>query len=161
MKNKTKRDTGHFLWLLSIGDSIYTCSGTNDKLMAWNETRFIPAQQWLEKLLLLYSYALILIAIKPTTPAPNDGICPDTWVPYGNNCYKFDVRHDRASWFEAQYDCESVGADLASVHTKAENEFIRVYAQRAIGVTSVWLGLALNTGGKMVQQPVIFLSHLN
>ena len=58
------------------------------------------------------------------------------------------MRHDRASWFEAQYDCESVGADLASVHTKAENEFIRVYAQRAIGVTSVWLGMSLNIGGK-------------
>ncbi|XP_072021061.1 macrophage mannose receptor 1-like [Amphiura filiformis] len=84
---------------------------------------------------------------KPTTPAPIEGYCPEDWQPFGSNCYKFDVRHDRASWFEAQYDCEASGANLASVHNQVENEFIRQYAQRAIGVTSVWLGLALNDGG--------------
>ena len=91
----------------------------------------------------------ILSATKPTTPAPVEGYCPEGWRPYGANCYKFDVRHDRASWFDAQYDCQQSGANLASVHTKMENEFIRQYAQLAIGVTSVWLGLSLNNGGML------------
>ncbi len=96
----------------------------------------------------------------PTTPAPVEGYCPEGWKDFGANCYKFDVRHDRASWFEAQYDCEASGANLASVHNQVENEFIRQYAQTAIGVTSVWLGLSLNNGGKSLNTRKETLSTL-
>ncbi|XP_065833179.1 uncharacterized protein [Oscarella lobularis] len=63
--------------------------------------------------------------------------CPSEWKEFQGNCFKFSapvVRPDRqllveepttATWHDARLVCLNLAADLASVHSKAENEFIR------------------------------------
>ncbi|XP_039538835.1 C-type mannose receptor 2-like [Pimephales promelas] len=48
--------------------------------------------------------------------------CPATWTQYGLRCYKF-ISHP-TNWITAQRNCQSLGANLASVHNKLENKFL-------------------------------------
>lgn len=76
----------------------------------------------------------------PPTPPPGDGICLPGWWPYGHYCYFVYNGKQGFSWPEAQHYCRLVnGADLASVHSRAEANFLL-----SINYTryhNVWLGL--------------------
>uniref|UniRef100_A0A4W4GD15 C-type lectin domain-containing protein n=1 Tax=Electrophorus electricus TaxID=8005 RepID=A0A4W4GD15_ELEEL len=76
----------------------------------------------------------------PPTPRPGDGTCLPGWWPYGSHCYMVYNGKEGFSWHEARYRCQLIrGGDLASVHSRAEAEFIR-----NINYTkyhNVWLGL--------------------
>ncbi|XP_067307387.1 type-2 ice-structuring protein-like [Pseudorasbora parva] len=48
--------------------------------------------------------------------------CPRGWAKFGLRCYKFFPQ--RVNWFTAQRKCQNVGANLASVHSRAENNFL-------------------------------------
>uniref|UniRef100_A0A673L5H4 C-type lectin domain-containing protein n=1 Tax=Sinocyclocheilus rhinocerous TaxID=307959 RepID=A0A673L5H4_9TELE len=76
----------------------------------------------------------------PSTPAPGDGKCLPGWWPYGRYCYFTYNGKVGYSWPEARHICQEVnGGELASIHSRAEVEFIR-----NINYTKyhyVWIGL--------------------
>uniref|UniRef100_A0A8C2IH35 C-type lectin domain-containing protein n=1 Tax=Cyprinus carpio TaxID=7962 RepID=A0A8C2IH35_CYPCA len=76
----------------------------------------------------------------PSTPAPGDGKCSLGWWSYGRYCYYAYNGKVGYSWPEARHICQEVnGGELASIHSRAEVEFIR-----NINYTkyhNVWIGL--------------------
>ncbi|CAJ0950345.1 unnamed protein product, partial [Mesorhabditis belari] len=64
--------------------------------------------------------------------------CPSNWVPFGDSCYylKPIQLNDDGNWIlynftDAQENCVEMGSQLASIHSKAESDFVYdlVYAQ--------------------------------
>ncbi|XP_037401967.1 macrophage mannose receptor 1, partial [Pygocentrus nattereri] len=97
----------------------------------WNDTACEVTKPYLCK---------ITFESPPVTPAPGEGTCPMGFWHYGRYCYFVHNGKQGFSWPEARHYCLLVkGADLASVHSRAEVEFIR-----NINYTkyhNVWLGL--------------------
>ncbi|XP_071511496.1 C-type lectin domain family 19 member A-like [Diadema antillarum] len=50
------------------------------------------------------------------------GCCPEFWTQYGSYCYRSIAQ--RKTWTAAGSSCRSFGAELASVHSSAENDFV-------------------------------------
>ncbi|XDV50455.1 hypothetical protein PO909_019511 [Leuciscus waleckii] len=48
--------------------------------------------------------------------------CPYGWTNFGLRCYKY-FSHS-VNWITAEKNCQSLGANLASVHNERENEFL-------------------------------------
>ena len=100
-----------------------------------------------------------IFSAKPPPPVEHiAGFCPPDMQPYGDSCYYAPDSYIHMEWFTARTQCQTVfGADLASIHNKDENEFIRQMVVSQRGLTTAWLGLersatgnyniALNAGG--------------
>merc|ERR1719410_1616135 len=70
----------------------------------------------------------------PTKPPLVDSTCPTGWSESGGNCYKyFD---NSVKWDDAREHCLSEEADLASIHSEEENDFLR----EITGNTRTWVG---------------------
>lgn len=73
--------------------------------------------------------------------------CSPGWKFFYGNCYKF-VASDRsfvgepvtATWTDARLVCLSLGGDLVSIHTPAENEFVR---SKSTG--DIWIGTCIQS----------------
>ena len=50
-------------------------------------------------------------------------VCPDGWVKWSNNCYKFV--YQLATFASAKVNCKQTSAQLVSVHSWEENKFVR------------------------------------
>lgn len=61
------------------------------------------------------------------------------WMTYGSNCYKFKS-DTRKSWTSARHDCVADGADLVSITSAGENQFVT----SNMGEThlDLWIGLS-------------------
>eukprot|EP00058_Branchiostoma_floridae_P018050 XP_002603539.1 hypothetical protein BRAFLDRAFT_79074 [Branchiostoma floridae] len=73
------------------------------------------------------------------TPAP---LCQGGWSNYNNHCYK--LFKDKVSWSTANERCKELGANLASVTSADENNFITRFianAPRGTWIPGVWFGL--------------------
>jgi hypothetical protein len=57
-----------------------------------------------------------------TTVTPGNS-CPSGWQEFEGHCYL--AEDNRLTWAEAEKDCTNKGGHLASVHSAAENIFIR------------------------------------
>ena len=67
----------------------------------------------------------------------------DDWQEFQDHCYKvFDYK---VSWYDAQASCSSYGANLASIHSKEENDFVRSITE-AITSRPPWFGLYWEDG---------------
>lgn len=95
-----------------------------------------------------YSICKTTTAEKPLTVAPVEGECSEGWTDSGSACYWYENTATAVSWAEGRYVCQQAGGDLTSIHSKAENEFIRDLVG-TIGVSgrSVWIGLRKNDLG--------------
>ncbi|XP_061589669.1 macrophage mannose receptor 1 [Cololabis saira] len=96
----------------------------------WNDTKCDQAKPYICK---------ITSEHPPPTPSPGDGKCLPFWVPYGHHCYYVYDRKEGYSWPEARHYCQSVRTELASIHSRAEQEFLR-----NLNYTKyhhVWIGL--------------------
>ncbi|XP_068430349.1 uncharacterized protein [Clinocottus analis] len=96
----------------------------------WNDTKCDHAKPYVCK---------ISKEEPPPTPAPGDGKCLPSWIPYGRYCYYVYNGKQGFSWMDSRHYCQVVKAELASVHSRAEVEFIR-----SLNYTKhhhVWLGL--------------------
>ena len=74
--------------------------------------------------------------IKPEHP----GTCPSGWRKFDRHCYFLEnnpIR--RISWSEARKQCLDKGADLASIHSTAEQNFIHNTLWPSDG--RIWIGL--------------------
>ena len=60
----------------------------------------------------------------PATTPPPPGQCGNSkWIPNGDYCYTVSVNQGR-SWPEANYQCQKLGMELASIHSQAEMTFV-------------------------------------
>ncbi|CAG5896335.1 unnamed protein product [Menidia menidia] len=96
----------------------------------WNDTGCEQAKAYICK---------ITSEKPPPTPSPGDGKCLPFWVPYGRHCYAVYDGQQGYSWPDARHFCQSLRTDLASVHSRAEQEFLRTLNYTANH--HVWIGL--------------------
>ncbi|KAK6291658.1 hypothetical protein J4Q44_G00374430 [Coregonus suidteri] len=83
---------------------------------------------------------LLLSAAFALGDAISSGIrlCPG-WTDYGSRCFMF-VKTAR-TWPEAERHCMSLGANLASVNSSEENQFLQdVVSSKTGSFTATWLG---------------------
>ncbi|XP_074624200.1 uncharacterized protein LOC141882148 isoform X4 [Acropora palmata] len=69
------------------------------------------------------------------------GSCPSGWIKFDQHCYLFrDTYNDRRTWTSARYMCLRQGANLLSITSKQELDFIsHHFSDNRHG--QVWLGL--------------------
>ncbi|XP_055860395.1 C-type mannose receptor 2-like [Biomphalaria glabrata] len=70
--------------------------------------------------------------------AANDVQCPSGWIPNMDKCYKVILKGE--DWHGARKYCESLGANLPSIHSRLENDFLNRIAIE-YGVYEIWIGL--------------------
>lgn len=55
------------------------------------------------------------------------GTCPMFWYSFNGRCYKYVATH--MTWAEAELHCVSEGANLVSVHSSAEHDFLNLWSR--------------------------------
>uniref|UniRef100_A0A3Q0STL8 C-type lectin domain-containing protein n=1 Tax=Amphilophus citrinellus TaxID=61819 RepID=A0A3Q0STL8_AMPCI len=96
-------------------------------------------------ILLLFLFGLALGAESPSDDNKvklqlGNG-CPMFWWNYNDRCYKYVATH--MTWADAEIYCLSEGANLVSVHSEDEHNFVKSLIQNfdhAGGLT--WIGLS-------------------
>ncbi|KAF3849177.1 hypothetical protein F7725_015674 [Dissostichus mawsoni] len=97
----------------------------------WNDTKCDQAKPYVCK---------ISPGLKPPpTPAPGDGKCLPYWIPYGRYCYFVYNQQQGVSWPDSLHYCQADKADLLSLHSRAEVEFIRNLNHTKYH--NIWIGL--------------------
>ncbi|KAM6984693.1 macrophage mannose receptor 1-like [Aplochiton taeniatus] len=96
----------------------------------WNDTACDAAKAYICK---------ISSEKPPPTPAPGDGKCLPGWAHYGRHCYFVYNGAQGFSWPEARHYCQLAKAELVSIHSRAEVEFVRNINYSR--VHNVWIGL--------------------
>uniref|UniRef100_UPI0037E8395E lactose-binding lectin l-2-like n=1 Tax=Semicossyphus pulcher TaxID=241346 RepID=UPI0037E8395E len=95
-------------------------------------------------LLLLFLFGLALAAGSPSDEHQlklQRGGCPMFWYNFNGRCYKYVST--RLSWADAELHCVSQSANLVSIHSPAENNFVQNLTKNfdhAEGWT--WIGLS-------------------
>ncbi|KAM9861163.1 lymphocyte antigen 75 [Aulostomus maculatus] len=91
--------------------------------------------------------------------APKPNHCPQSngtskWVQHEDNCYAFDMgfyNYSVYSMEQAKSICQSMDAQLLTIKTKEENDFVTKYMSDDPLITSrVWLSVGLNEQGQPV-----------
>ncbi|KAM6975835.1 uncharacterized protein LKV04_015092 [Tautogolabrus adspersus] len=96
----------------------------------WNDTKCDLAKPYICK---------ISSEKPPPTPVPGDGRCLPFWLPYGRYCYIVYDGQQGFSWPDSRHYCQSIKAELVSLHSRAEVEFVR-----SLNYTknhNIWIGL--------------------
>lgn len=89
--------------------------------------------------------------MKPTLPPETPGTCPSDWLTYGNDCLLVRASAgDQASFPEANYICRTYGAQLTSIHSSAENEYILNKVKATS--TDVWIGMDRDLNGEITKK---------
>merc|ERR1719186_1800510 len=86
-------------------------------------------------------YLTIVTSVIPTTTC-----CPPDWSAYDGSCYS--VQMVFLSWNSAREHCQDLaqGADMASLHSVGERDFILSLYPSVIATDWLWLGGAGGTG---------------
>ncbi|XP_030259771.1 lactose-binding lectin l-2-like [Sparus aurata] len=95
--------------------------------------------------LFLFLFGLALGAVAPSDDNHQvkllRGGCPMFWYNFNGRCYKYVATH--LTWADAELQCLSQGANLVSIHSPEENDFVKFLIQNfdsAQGHT--WIGLS-------------------
>lgn len=86
----------------------------------------------------------------PTTPAPGSGSCIPLFEPYGHHCYLVYNAKQGFSWPDARHYCQLFHGELASVHSRAEVEFIRKLNHT--WYHDLWIGLTRDNNCKAAKK---------
>ncbi|XP_022602665.1 lactose-binding lectin l-2-like [Seriola dumerili] len=95
-------------------------------------------------ILLLFLFGLTLGAESPLDKHKvklQRGNCPAFWFSFSGRCYKYVATH--LTWADAELHCVSEGANLVSIHSLEEEDFVKsliMNFDHAEGYT--WLGLS-------------------
>uniref|UniRef100_UPI003AAC87E2 ladderlectin-like n=1 Tax=Centroberyx gerrardi TaxID=166262 RepID=UPI003AAC87E2 len=69
----------------------------------------------------------------------SDPSCALGWSPYGSRCFIFN--NNPVNWVQAEQHCLTLGANLASVHSLEEYEFIQEMVKGSSGgLPETWIG---------------------
>ncbi|XP_056106389.1 ladderlectin-like [Rhinichthys klamathensis goyatoka] len=71
---------------------------------------------------MLRSLLLLFVIFSMGNAQADLGKCPREWKRFGHRCYKYFSQS--VKWVSAERNCQSLGADLASVHDQPENDFL-------------------------------------
>uniref|UniRef100_A0A3P9BIQ1 C-type lectin domain-containing protein n=1 Tax=Maylandia zebra TaxID=106582 RepID=A0A3P9BIQ1_9CICH len=74
-------------------------------------------------LLFLFSLALGAPSESPSDVQLLRGSCPPFWYSFNGRCYKYVATH--MSWADAELYCVSQRANLVSIHSREEEEFVK------------------------------------
>jgi len=128
---------GHWLWFHSdepLTESFWGSSFPNTTDGNTDDCSVMvvePNQFWWQD-----AHCLTTIIVDQKNVAPicqHDGSCPDGWEQFDRHCYQ--LVQTGATWTEAEADCYNKGGHLASVHSTAENNFIK-----GLYPNQLWLG---------------------
>nr|CAB3263945.1 macrophage mannose receptor 1 [Phallusia mammillata] len=79
-----------------------------------------------------------------------DGRCPSNkWLPWRESCYYFQPVTQMASWYNADFDCRKMKAQLVSIHSQEEANFVmRNSGAQSQGFLrlNAWIGLYRSVG---------------
>ncbi|XP_041372740.1 uncharacterized protein LOC121386012 [Gigantopelta aegis] len=64
--------------------------------------------------------------------------CPKGFERFQDSCYHFSDDDDVESWFQARISCQTIGADLAVIESKDENDFIAAKILALAGNNNNW-----------------------
>uniref|UniRef100_A0A671X1N5 C-type lectin domain-containing protein n=1 Tax=Sparus aurata TaxID=8175 RepID=A0A671X1N5_SPAAU len=95
----------------------------------------------LESLLTAALHGFITASNKSCSLKLLRGGCPMFWYNFNGRCYKYVATH--LTWADAELQCLSQGANLVSIHSPEENDFVKFLIQNfdsAQGHT--WIGLS-------------------
>ncbi|XP_025756677.1 type-2 ice-structuring protein isoform X2 [Oreochromis niloticus] len=68
-----------------------------------------------------------------------DATCPDNWSEFGGRCFHYVSV--KMTWAEAEKNCQSMKANLASVHSAEENQNIqKVIKATSLNESRTWIG---------------------
>ncbi|XP_053195543.1 lactose-binding lectin l-2-like [Scomber japonicus] len=94
--------------------------------------------------LFLFLFGLALGAESPSSDRPlelQQSTCPPLWYKFKGRCYKYVSTHK--TWADAELYCVSQNANLVSVHSQQEQDFVKFLIKNfdhAEGFT--WMGLS-------------------
>ncbi|XP_073724590.1 galactose-specific lectin nattectin-like isoform X2 [Misgurnus anguillicaudatus] len=80
--------------------------------------------------------ALVLLFLVFSVESAPAHHCPHGWTPFGVQCYKFFSQS--VNWVTAEKNCQSIDANLASVRSIVENNFLLSLLVSAD--TRAWIG---------------------
>jgi hypothetical protein len=103
----------------------------------WQDTSCLSASVDSKKVAPICQHERIIPATSPihlplvtTTP-----LCPSGWAEFEGHCYLFN--ENQLIWANAENDCINRGGHLASIHSKAEKDFVVVFSWTNF---TTWLG---------------------
>uniref|UniRef100_F6TDB0 C-type lectin domain-containing protein n=1 Tax=Ciona intestinalis TaxID=7719 RepID=F6TDB0_CIOIN len=67
--------------------------------------------------------------------------CDKDWKAWKDHCYYFSPKNVAMDWHDAQADCQSRGANLVSILSLAENDFIESMITQLDRGGDVWIGM--------------------
>ncbi|XP_055007211.1 galactose-specific lectin nattectin-like [Boleophthalmus pectinirostris] len=89
--------------------------------------------------LLMLLACLAAVALLPARAAEDDPGCADGWSKFGSRCFKFF--NVKKTWTDAEKSCHEHCANLPSIHSLEEHNFIVNLIKTASGGdTRTWLG---------------------
>ncbi|KAK1880157.1 Galactose-specific lectin nattectin [Dissostichus eleginoides] len=91
--------------------------------------------------LFLLGSVWVLCLLQMTQGKLQRGSCPMFWYSFNNRCYKY-IAADM-DWSDAEFHCVSEGANLVSLHSQGEENFVKSLIKNfdpAEGYT--WIGLS-------------------
>ncbi|XP_078146311.1 ladderlectin-like [Centroberyx gerrardi] len=109
------------------------------------EQELNPYQRLMHWCLLLQAHELDVCHIRgkenvySVTAKKSDPSCALGWSPYGSRCFIFN--NNPVNWVQAEQHCLTLGANLASVHSLEEYEFIQEMVKGSSGgLPETWIG---------------------
>ncbi|XP_028260858.1 type-2 ice-structuring protein-like [Parambassis ranga] len=100
----------------------------------------------------LLTVAALLCAVMALTTA---AACPKDWTPFNNNCYIYEPKS--MTYAEAQKNCQSKGANLASAHSVEESKLLGKLVSEGFGGKSPYIWLGDSDKAKVHNSPVTSL----
>ncbi|KAJ8003555.1 hypothetical protein DPEC_G00149570 [Dallia pectoralis] len=143
-EDTSNSDTGHScIYITTHGTWTRTdCGAQVDGAICYNTTVTTDSQR------------SIATAQEVAKHCPQSDGSSSKWVEYQDHCYAFDMTFYNYSVYgmdDARRICETLGAQLLTIKTKAENDFVSGYMSENPLITSrVWLGIDLDTTGQPV-----------
>ncbi|XP_072227255.1 ladderlectin-like [Leuresthes tenuis] len=94
-------------------------------------------------MLFLFMAALALGAVSPSDEKEMllwQGCCPESWYSFNGRCYKYIST--KMTWIDAELHCVSQGANLVSIHSRKEENFVKHLIRSFDPAERVkWIGL--------------------
>ncbi|XP_068563296.1 ladderlectin-like [Cebidichthys violaceus] len=95
-------------------------------------------------LLFLFLFGLALGVVCPSDEPQallQDNNCPMFWSSFNNRCFKYVAT--RMTWVDAERHCVSEGANLASIHSLEEQNFVKFLIKNFDPAEArTWIGLS-------------------